>query len=107
MVASTSALSQGSINRAALAGRAMLQTSGTTRHTLDQNISSQAHLKANGSAGILALMEMQRRQSQDNVIPNLCQPHENRQPASNILAETAAAAAALESNNSNGNSNLS
>lgn len=101
----TSSLSSGTINRAVLAGRAMLQTNGNSsmRGVMDQNKSS---ISSNGSAGILALMEMQRRQSQNNLIPNLSQSLGNSRPsANNILAEAAAAAA--ESNNNNGNSNLS
>lgn len=102
----TNALSSGTINRAALAGRAMLQTSGnnSVRGALDQNKPSNTPLSSNGSAGILALMEMQRRQSQNNLIPGLSQSL--RPSASNILAE-AAVAAAESSNNNNGNGNMS
>jgi len=74
------------------------------RDALDQNKPSKAPLSSNGSAGILALMEMQRRQSQNNLIPGLSQSL--RPSASNILAE-AAVAAADSSNNTNGHGNMS
>jgi len=99
----TNSLSSGTINRAVLAGRAMLQTPGNSsmRGQMDQNKSNHAPLSSNGSAGILALMKMQHRQSQNN-FPNLSQSLGNRQSATNILAE-AAVAAAESNNNANGN----
>jgi len=102
--AATSALSSGTVNRAALAGRAMLQTSGNAQanHPFVDKM-SKGPLRSSGSAGILALMEMQRRQSQNNLLPNVSQSLGNASSASNLLAEAAAAVAESNKNSNQGN----
>lgn len=56
-------LSSGTVNRTALIGRALLQGNSNLKHS-----SSKPSLSSSGSAGLLALMELQRRQSQQNLL---------------------------------------
>jgi len=104
----TSALSSGTVNRAALAGRAMLGAPGNAPvgGAMGDKL-SKAPGSSSGSAGILALMEMQRqnqnnllqRQSQNNLMQNVSQSLSNQPSASNLLAD---AASAIKESNSQG-----
>jgi len=58
------ALSSGTANRAALAGRALLQGNSSLKKN---NANNHNKLSSNGSAGLLALMELQRRQDHQNL----------------------------------------
>jgi len=66
----------GTNNRAAAAGRALLQGGGTS--SLKNNATSErkgsksnlSHSRSHGSAGLLAMAEMQRRQSQQSLLQN-------------------------------------
>ena len=73
-------LSSGAVNRTALIGRALLRGNSSMKKT-----SSKPSLSSSGSAGLLALMELQRRQSNQNL---LAQSLGNS--TSNLLAAAAA-----------------
>lgn len=60
-----SMLSSGTVNRTALIGRALLQGNSSLNNNTNQKDSS---LRSSGSAGLLALMELQRLQSQQNLL---------------------------------------
>jgi len=85
-------LSSGS-NRAALAGRALLQG----RNNMSKNPMG-AGMNKTGSTGLLALMEMQSRQNRQNVL---------NQPIGNSGSNLLAAAAGVENKNVSNGSNLS
>lgn len=87
-------LSSGTVNRTALIGRALLQGNSSLKKN-----SSKPSLSSSGSAGLLALMELQRRQSQQNLLAQSLGNSTN-----SLLA---AAAAQNNGNNSNTNNNNS
>ncbi len=58
-------LSSGTVNRTALIGRAMLQGNSSIKNNSSSNKSS---LSSSGSAGLLALMNLQNRHSQQNLL---------------------------------------
>ena len=84
-------LSSGTVNRTALIGRALLQG-----NSVKNGSSKEPSLSSSGSAGILALMELQRRQSQQNLVSQSL-----GNSASNLLAAAAA------QNGGNNNNSLS
>ena len=83
------------VNRTALIGRALLQGGSTANSNLNKS-SSKPSLSSSGSAGLLALMELQRRQSQQNLLAQTMGGNSQ----SNLLA---AAAAQNSAGGGNGN----
>mmetsp|Transcript_9147 Transcript_9147/g.17223 ORF Transcript_9147/g.17223 Transcript_9147/m.17223 type:complete len:881 (+) Transcript_9147:381-3023(+) len=98
-------LSSGS-NRAAMAGRALLQGYSSNDYAGGNHMKQQQPMNANlnkaGSAGLLALMELQQRQNGGN---NLLSSVSNYS-ASNFLSAAAAAVAERENNSNRGDSML-